>query len=163
MGSPRRSRGRHWPRPFGSNSMLPVGLLRRHDLDVELFELRGIDRARRAEHKVLVALGLWKCDDVADVLRARDSHHQAVDARGDATMRWHAVLEGVEQVPELREDPFAAHSKNLEDALLQSTLVDTDAAACDLQTVDDAVVSASAHRIRLRVDQVHVLRPRRSE
>src|SRR3982074_27320 len=133
------------PRPFGSSAMLPGWLRRWLDLNVDLIQLRLVDRARRAEHQILMALRLGKRNDVANVLGARHSHHQPVDPRRDSAMRWNAVLEGVEQMAELRLDPFAAHAENPEDAFLQCALVDADAPARDLDTVEHAVIRARAH------------------
>src|SRR6266567_132554 len=131
--------------------------------NVQLLELPLFDRTRRAEHEVLVALRLRERDDVAHVLGADDRHHQPVDARGDATVRRHAVLECVEQMPELGPDPLPVHAQDLEDAFLQLAVMDTHAAAGDLDAVEDAVVRARPDVVRPLVEKAHVLRPRRRE
>src|SRR6266446_7550905 len=66
----------HWELP----QMLRARFLPGNHLDVALLELLGIDRARRAEHQVLMALSLGECDDITDVFGVFDRHHQAVDA-----------------------------------------------------------------------------------
>src|ERR1700730_4414556 len=113
-----QSREAPYAHPFGSQPILPGGFLGRHHLDVQLLQQLWVDRARRAEHEVLVALRLRKRDHVADVVGPAHRHHQPVDARCDAPMRRDSVLECIEQVPELRIDLFAAHTENLEDSLL---------------------------------------------
>jgi len=80
--------------------MLPGRFLGRDHSDVQLFELFLADWAGRTQHQILVALGLGKCDDVADVLGAGEHHHDAIDAWSDAAMGRHAVLERIQQVTE---------------------------------------------------------------
>src|SRR4029077_3833305 len=143
----------------GAGSMLRR-LFRQDHADVQLFELPLVDRARRAEHEVLVALRLWKSDHIADVVGIGDRNHQPVDSCGDASMRWHAVLERVEQMTELGEDPLAIHAEDLEDTLLQMALVDADAAAGDFKSIEHAVVGARPNIVRTLSKQRQVLRPR---
>ena len=92
--------GQHarYPRPFGSNCMLPGRLGGGLDLNVELVELRLVDGAGCAEHQVLMALGLGESDDVADVLGAGEHHHDAIDSRRDPSVRRNTVLECIKQV-----------------------------------------------------------------
>src|SRR2546426_3613051 len=78
-------------------------------------------------------------------------------------MRRYPVLERVEQVTELGLDPLAAHPENPEDSFLKGAIVNADASAGDLDAVENAVVRARSDTIRLRIDQVHVLRPGRRE
>src|SRR5262249_48695787 len=101
----------------------------RNDFYVELFQQRWVRGAGRAEHQVLMALRLRKRHHVADVLGAEDGHHQPVDPGRDASVWRHSVLERVEQVAELSADLIAAETQDLEDALLQLTVVDADASA----------------------------------
>src|SRR5438105_12433985 len=142
-------------RGFALTSWEP--LLPWDDLDVKLLQLRGLDFTRRAEHEVLMALRFRKGNHVTHVVGVREHHHQTVDPRRDPSVRWHTVLERVEQVTELRANPFLAEAEHLEDALLQASLVDADAAARDLHPVHHRVVRASANLIGLGVDEAHVL------
>ena len=130
---------------------------------MKLFELPGVHLARRAQHQVLVALGLRKCDHVPDVLGVGDRHHQPVDAGRDSTVRRHAVLERVEQVSELGLNPLPAHAEDLEDSFLEPAVVDADAPTRHLEPVGNAVVRTGPHFIRALAQQVHVLGPRRRE
>src|SRR5260370_34485763 len=98
--------------------MLPVGFLRRHDLDVELLELRRIDWARCGEHEVLHALRLRESDDVADVGGACEQHDDAVDPGCNAPMRRDAILESPEQETEPLLDPGLVRTREREDAPL---------------------------------------------
>src|ERR1700694_1694464 len=116
--------GQHarYPRPFGSKAMLPGRLAGRLDLNVKLIQLRLLDRARSAQHQVLMTLRLRKRDNVSNVFCARHRHHQPVDPGGDAAMRRNAVLESVEQMSELCVDPFATHPEDLEDVVPQGAV-----------------------------------------
>src|SRR5216684_1073073 len=142
--------------------MLPVGFLRRHDLDVELFELRRIDWARCVEHEVLHALRLRESDDVADVVGACEQHDDAVDPGCNAPMRRDAILEGLEQETEPLLDRGLVETEELEHPLLQLRLVDSKASARQLISVADGVVGMGSHVIRALVDELEVLleRPR---
>src|SRR5258708_29748996 len=112
--------------------------------DMHLFQLLRVDRAGGSEHQVLMALRLGKRDDVADVLRAREHHHDPVDARRDPSMWRHAVLEGVEQVTEAFADRLARVAEYLEHALLQGAVVDPDTATTKLVSVAHDVVGIPA-------------------
>src|SRR5258706_7186810 len=87
--------------PSGASPILRRGFLRQHHPYVQLLELRRVDRARRPEHQVLVALSLGERHYIAHVFGPGDRHHQAVDAGGHSAVRRHAVLERVEEMPEL--------------------------------------------------------------
>src|ERR1700687_1513254 len=107
---------------------------------MEFFELRRIDRARRAEHQVLVTLGLRKSDHISDVFSPNDRHHQSVNSGRDPTVRWYPVLECIQQVSKLGPDALTAHPENLEHLFLQLSFVNANAAARDLDSVQNAVI-----------------------
>src|SRR5260370_11397912 len=109
---------RTYARPFGSKTILPVRFLGRHDLDVQLVELRLVDRARRAQHQVLVALGLGKSDHVPDVFGACKHHHDAIDSRRDASVWRDAELARIQDVAEPLADRCLRMAEDLEDSLL---------------------------------------------
>ncbi len=73
---------------------------------MKFFELRLVDGAGSAQHQVLVALSFRKRDDVADVLSAREHHHDAVDPRSNTAVRWNPILEGIEKMTEALADRF---------------------------------------------------------
>src|SRR6266566_4359934 len=112
--------------------MLRGRFLWRNHPNVKLFQLLGVDRARRAEHEVLMGLRLRKRNHVADVFGVLDRHHQAIDAGRDPAMRGYAVFERVEQVAELRLDALAVHAQDLEDPFLQLAVMYADASTRDL-------------------------------
>src|SRR5258708_39951500 len=107
----------------------------RNNLDMELLELGVIDRARSPQHQVLVALGLRKRNDITDVFRAGEHHHDAVDSGCDASVRRDAVLERIEQVTKPLADRLARMAQDLEDPFLQRAVVNADASTAKLIAV----------------------------
>ena len=49
-------------------------------------KLRGRNGRRRLHHQVASFLGFWERDHVANVVGARQQHHRAVEAHGDAAV-----------------------------------------------------------------------------
>src|SRR6266699_4475024 len=84
-----RAHARH---PSGAGAILRR-LLGRDHANKELVELSLIDLGRGAEHEVGHRLRLRKRNDVADVVRAAEHHHDAIDTGCNAAMRWDSVRE----------------------------------------------------------------------
>src|SRR5207244_12713749 len=91
------------------------------------------------------------------VVGATEHHHDAVDAGRDASMRRHAVGEGLEQGPEARPDHVERHAEQLEDALLHPGVVDPQASSAELVAVAHDVVRVPAYVVRPLFDERHVL------
>ena len=121
-------------------------------------KLRGVDRGRRIGHRLLRLLVLGKGDHVADVVGADALHDHAIDAPGPTAVGGHAVLEGLEQEPELAMRLFGVDAERREHSLLDRRVGDADAAAADLTPVDDEVVGARAHGERVGLEEVDVVR-----
>jgi len=123
---------------------------------VQFLELVLVDGTRRAQHQVLVALRLWKRDDVTDVLGAREHHHDAIDSRRNASMRRNAVFERIQQVTKPLPDCFRLMTKDFEHLFLQAALVNPDASPAQLIAVADDVVGMGANVIRPLVKERQV-------
>src|SRR5829696_4336542 len=67
----------------------------------ELLELLGLRERRRLEHEVGPGLRLRERHDLADVQLIGEERGPAIDAEGDAAVRWRAVVERLEHRPEL--------------------------------------------------------------
>ncbi len=78
--------------------MLPRWLCGWLDLNVQLIQLRLVHGTWSPKHQVLVTLGLRKCNHVADVFGAREHHHNPINTRCDASVRWNTVLECIQKV-----------------------------------------------------------------
>src|SRR4029078_7450429 len=141
------------PRPSGSVPMLR-GLFRRRDLNLKLLQELRVDSARGVEHEVLHALRLGECDHVADVVGAREQHDDAVDPRRDSPVRWHAVLERLEEETETLVDGHVVQTKELKHALLQLGFVNPQASARELVSIAHRVVRMSAHVVRPLIDEL---------
>ena len=92
-------------------------------------------------HHVRSALRLGERDDVADRAALRHEHDEAIETESDAAVRRCAVLEGVHHEAELLTRLFLREPDGLEDFLLQISLIDAQAAAADLDAVQNHVVS----------------------
>ena len=69
---------------------------------MQFAELFFRNLAGRFHHQILAPAVLGKCDDVANVGRPSDQHHQAVDPQCDPTMWGCPEYKGAQQVPEER-------------------------------------------------------------
>ena len=85
------------PAPF---ALRRVHLVRRPNADVQFAQLLLGDRRGRLDKQVLSTLGLWKRNHIADLLDAGHQRDKAIEAEGDAAMRWRAVLQRLEQETE---------------------------------------------------------------
>ena len=106
----------------------------------ELLVLAGLRDRRRLEHRVGARLGLREGHDLADVGLEREQRRPAVDAEGDPAVRRRAVVEGVEDGPELLAHPLERVALELEAALEQVAAMDPDRAAAELPAVEREVV-----------------------
>src|SRR5262249_44216106 len=70
------------------------------DGDAELVELDGVDFGRRFGHQILGFGGFGEGDDFADGSFAGEEHDDAVDAEGDAAVRWRAISQCVKEKAE---------------------------------------------------------------
>ena len=129
----------------------------REDPKAQLAELGRVDRSRRVGHRLLRLLVLGERDHVADVLGAEPLHDHAIDAPRPPAVRWHAVLERLEQEAELPSGLVGIDAQGGEDALLDRGVGDADAPAADLPAVDDQVVGARAHREWILLEQVEIV------
>ena len=91
------------------------------------------------------------------------SSDQAVQAERDAAVRRRAVLERVEEEAEPQLRVLVADAEQRKIALLKRRVVDTDAAAADLDAVEHDVVRLREHLAGFSSSTVHVLSTRRGE
>src|SRR5436305_2927769 len=156
----RRSRGRA---PAGGRPRLRTSALRggrRLRVDAGFLALLRRDRRGCRRQRVVAAAGLRERDDVAQRVRLREQHDDAVPAERDAAVRRRAELERVEQEAELLLRFLFAEAHQAEDALLDVAAVDTDRAAADLVAVADDVVGVGQRVARVLLELVDRLRGR---
>src|SRR5690349_22735263 len=131
-----------------SQSAFISGLLRISQAYVELAQLLLVDRRRRVHEQILGALRLRESDDVADRFGARHHGDDAVQAEGDAAVRGRAVLERLQQEPELLLRLLGTDRKGPEHLRLHLLAVDAHRAAADLRAVQHHVVGLGERRPR---------------
>ena len=102
-------------------------------------------------------------DHLADVLLPGKDRHQAIDAEGEAGMRWCPVAERVEQEAEPALRLLGADPERVEDPRLDVPSVDSDAARSQLPPVEDEVVGLRTHGEGDGVEERQVLLVRHGE
>lgn len=113
-------------------------------LDVEFAELFEVDVGGAVGHEVDGFVVFREGDDFADAVLATGEHGDAVEAEGEAAVRWGAKAEGVEEVGELLLLLFGADAKDGEHFFLEFAFVDPDGAAAEFVAVEDDVVGFGA-------------------
>src|SRR5215469_211806 len=88
------------------------------DGDAEVIELVAVDFGRRVGHEVLGGGGFGEGDDFADRFFAGEKHDDAVDPKGDATVRRRAVGQRIEEKTEAAAELLFGEAESLEKALL---------------------------------------------
>ena len=101
-------------------------------------------RGGGVDHEVDSAGGLGEGDDLAQAGGAGQDHDDAVQAEGDAAVRWRSVLEGVEEEAETFVGFFVRHAERAEDFGLHVLAVDTNRSGAKLVAVENDVVGEGA-------------------
>ena len=130
-----------------------LSCLHADEAQAELLVLPGLGHRRRLEHRVGPRLGLREGHHLADVRLAGEERGPAIDAEGDPAVRRRAVLECVEDGPELLAHPLARLTLEQERALEELAPVDPDRPATELPAVEREVVlerPRAAGRVRGR-------------
>ena len=148
---------------LAADCLLLLFLLDRRRTHIKLSQLLGVDLGRRVRHHVRSALRLGERDDVADRAALRHEHDEAVETESDTAVRWRAVLEGVHHEAELLTRLFLREPDGLEDLLLQISLIDAQAAAADLDAVQNHVVSVRLDPSGVGHQVLDILAARRRE
>src|SRR5512135_1135644 len=127
----------------------------------QLAQLARFDGGRRVSQHANRALAFWKSDHIAQRLGAAQEHCETIDTEGDAAMGRRAETQRLKEKPELRCRFVRADAHQAEDFFLQFHLVDTNAAAADLNAVKRQVVGFRARLRRIAVEQREVVVQRR--
>ena len=112
-------------------------LLRQVDLQAKFVQLALVDEARSVEHDIASTVVLGESDAIADAIELCKEADEAVQSVGKTSVRGCTVLEGIHQEAELLLGLLRGEAEDFEYLLLQFGIVDTDAAATYLNTVDD--------------------------
>ena len=112
---------------------------------VQFVQLRLVHTAGRFGQQALAALRLGKCDHIADIVRARQQHHQPVQAECDSAVRRRTVFQRLEEKSEPILRLLPGNIQQVKYLRLHLRVMNTNRAAADFRTVDDQV-------IRLRTD-----------
>ena len=105
----------------------------------------GIHRTRRALEERPLRRGLGKRDHVTQRFGAREQHHDAVHAEGEAAMRRRAGAQPLEQESEALLGLLLGDPEQREDPALEPRIRDTQTAAAELGAVQYHVVGQGAH------------------
>src|SRR6202034_2900434 len=141
--------------------------------DPEFSQLGVADRRWRIHHQIHGAGGFGEGNYFAQAFGSGEDHDDAVETKGDATVRGRAGLEGFEKKSEAGAGFFFGHAEGAEDSALHILAVNADGARAQFGAVQHDVIGQRAHgaQRRLRVVQGfdaafelgHVFFVRRSE
>src|SRR6185312_16002706 len=104
--------------------------------------------------------GFWKCNHVAKRRRARQHHRYSVKAERYSAVGRSTGAESIEQKSETSLCVRCIDTEERQHAALQRRIVDADAAAAELGTVQHDVVRKCAHFFRRRIKEREILRIR---
>ena len=93
--------------------------------ELELVELLLVYGGWCVEHHVATAVVLWERYAVAYAVEPCHEAYEAVEAKGEASMRRRSVLEGVDKEAELRHGTLLGEAQYLEHLCLKGTVMDT--------------------------------------
>ena len=124
--------------------------------DVEFLELAGGDFRWRCGHKVGGFLRFWEGYYVADGIEPEHYHEDAVESRGDSGVRRSTEIEGVDEEAEFGADFFVGHFEEFEDFLLDVALMDTNAAWCGFDPIENEVVGWRTYFERVGIEHMDV-------
>ena len=123
----------------------------------QLIQLLLIYEARSAQHHIATLIVLWERNAVTNAVQSSEQAHEAIQAVCQTAVRWRTELEGIHEEAELQLCLFWCEAQDLEGALLQSSIVDTDTTATNLYTVDNHVVCVRTHSSWIGVHQRNIL------
>ena len=122
----------------------PSSRLLRRALDIKLPQLLEISLRRRLGHHLDASVVFRKRDHIANTILASNEHHEAIQAESNATVRWRAEFEGLENMAEEELLLLLVDAQNAEHFRLEIGLVDSQAATADFNTVENNIVGQSA-------------------
>ncbi len=99
---------------------------------MQLTQLMRADRGGRTRHQVHRRRSLWKRHHITDGRLARQQRHDSVNPKRDPSVWWCTVFERLEEKSEPCPRVLITDLQELEDASLQTLLVDPDTPAPDL-------------------------------
>ena len=120
-------------------------------------QLLEVNLARCVQHQVGLLLRLRKRYHVPDRASLAQKHEDAVNAKSQATMRWRPILKRIHKKAELSLGLFFVDSESPEHISLKLAVVDTNGAAANLDTIENAIVCLRFYRSRISQEPVTVL------
>src|SRR5262245_54391663 len=112
---------------------------------VQIPQLVFIDDTWRTSQWTRGRLRFWKCNYVANGLRADHQHHEAVDAERNAAVRWAAESQCIEQESKPHIG-FLTEIQNFEHGFLHFAAVHADRSAAEFVAVQHDIVRTRACR-----------------
>ena len=107
---------------------------------MKFLELTVFHRRGRSGHQAQSAAGLWKGNHIPKTGRPGQDCNDPVKAKGDAAVRRSSEPEGLEKEPEFRRRLFGGNPEYPKHSFLDLPLVNPDASAADLLTVQNQIV-----------------------
>src|SRR5687767_15044199 len=135
----------------------------RAQLQVQVLEILRLHRSRRALEQGARRGCFGKSNHVAKRWRAGKQHRNSVEAERDATMRWRAGAQRLEQEAEPNARFGFVDAQQCKDTALHPLVMNANASAAELGTVHDDIICECANCPRLRIEHCDVIRVRSCE
>ena len=125
-----------------ANNKMPSGsrFNRLHNAHMQVSQLDGRGRRRRAHQQILGALVHREQRDFAQVLRPADQHHHPVDTGSHTAMRRRAILERAVEAAETLLHVGLAQARHFEGFDHQIRVLVANRSRCDLKPVAHQIV-----------------------
>ena len=135
----------YWTRPLSRFRLLFAFLcFFGTNAELELIELRLIDKRGSVEHDVATGVVLGEGDAVADAVEPSEEADEAVEAVGESAMRGRTVFKRVHEEAKLLLRTLGGEAEGLEDLGLQLRVVDSDGASAHFNAIAHHVVGIGA-------------------
>src|SRR5437763_3325071 len=121
----------------------------------QLLQLGIAHRGRRIHHQINGTSGLWEGNYFAQAVGAGEDHHNAIEPKRNAAVRWRAVFERFQKESEAGAGFFVAHAERLKDFALNILAMNTDRARPKLGSIQHNVVRQRANFAQRRLGVVH--------
>src|SRR4051812_22641761 len=112
---------------------------------MQLAQLFRVHRGGRPSHEIGGIRGLRERDYLANRGLAAEDRDHTVEPEGDAPVRRRAVFERLQEEAEPRPRLLLRNAEPAKDPRLQRRVVNTDAAAADLRSVQHEIVRLCAY------------------
>ena len=115
------------------------------NLKSKLAKLSGLCTARRTHHQIFSPVVLREGDNITDILSADDEHDEAIHPQSNPAVRRCAKFESLEQMGKEKILLVWRNAEHFKHLRLQFTLVNPNAPAPDLYSIENDIIGLGAN------------------